>query len=567
MKYILRTLKALIIVVLITTADAQAWINSNYTAEYDYIIVGGGSAGGLVAIQLAKAGFSTLLMEAGPAHVDKNVTVPLFYTHADEDPAISFSFFPNKYIENSTQYQGKVFYSRVGAFGGCSIHNALNIVYPSKRNFDSLVRLTGDQTFSESNMREMYFKTTERNYYPLKASPGLHGKSGWFPISYYNPLKLVGLASLNLLRIIDLQLYNMFLAFVGNPKHYLNFYFAGALGNSVEGTAFVPMNVDPNTMECGNFAGYILDTANSLSNFDIWTNTSATRVIIDDDKVARAVEYKQGKYLFKASPLSTNANRQNAIGGIVKARCEVIVSAGAFNTPQLLMLSRIGDQDYLRCKSSLIGSCEQPPRPLRNVYVNKSTGPYTFNEVIGGVLRKSQPNRGELDIFTYTVAGYFPKFYVGFSQDIPKNFDSVTQIILKAHTSNPGVVRLTSGDPFDMPDINFNYFAKNGDEDIKDFTQELREVQPGFDVNTDKEIENFVRKETFGHHACCTANLGADSDSMSILDGKFRVRGVKNLRVVDATIFPAVPGYFPVLFVHMLGLKSADTILADSKVI
>ncbi|KAL1922170.1 uncharacterized protein VTP21DRAFT_9709 [Calcarisporiella thermophila] len=607
----------LLCLLLVTSSDVQAQGNAteyNYNSEYDFVVVGGGTAGGLVAIQLAKAGFKTLLMEAGPDKINNNVTVPLFFPRADEDPTISFSYFPRVYAENSTQYQSKVFYPRVGALGGCSIHNAMNIVYPHKRDFDLLVNITGDLKFSEKYMREHYFKPMERNFYPLLATPEAHGKDGWFPTSYYDPLKLLDVASFDALRITDLQLYQVFLAYLGNPAHDINGYIGDTLGNSIEGRVISPMNVDPTTSKRGKFAEYIRETAQNLSNFDIWTDTLATRVILDDNNVARGVEYKQGKYLYKASPLSSDESRKKATTGAVKARREVIISAGAFNTPQLLMLSGIGDPEHL--KSFNINARVNLPGVGKNLqdhyetsyiikfpkmfnllkgcklrdseddhcykqYSQKRSGPYTFNGILGATLRKSNEKLEEPDIFTYTLPAYFPKFYVGFAEDIAKNFDSVTRIILKAHAANPGEVRLVSADPFDMPYINFKYFEKNGAADLRDITKELKilrqeskvalalsgykEIQPGPDVNTDEEIANFIRKFAFGHHACCTAKIGANSDSTAVLDGSFRVRGVNNLRVVDASAIPRIPGYFPVLYIHMLGLKAADSIIADNR--
>ncbi|KAL1923245.1 uncharacterized protein VTP21DRAFT_9621 [Calcarisporiella thermophila] len=122
--------------------------------EYDYIVVGGGSAGGALAVELARAGYQTLLMEAGPAHLGPNSKTPGLWLRAAEDPDISFEFFTKVYEENTTQYQEANFYPRVGALGGCSIHNAMIAMYPNKRDFDLLVRLTKDSSFEESNMRK-----------------------------------------------------------------------------------------------------------------------------------------------------------------------------------------------------------------------------------------------------------------------------------------------------------------------------------------------------------------------------------------------------------------------------
>jgi choline dehydrogenase len=76
-------------------------------------------------------------------------------------------------------------------------------------------------------------------------------------------------------------------------------------------------------------------------------------------------------------------------------------------------------------------------------------------------------------------------------------------------------------------------------------------------------LEAFVEENAWGHHASCTCKIGPDDDPMAVLDSNFRVRGVKGLRVVDASVFPKIPGFFIVTSVYMIGEKAADAILAD----
>ena len=83
-------------------------------------------------------------------------------------------------------------------------------------------------------------------------------------------------------------------------------------------------------------------------------------------------------------------------------------------------------------------------------------------------------------------------------------------------------------------------------------------------TKTDEQLEEFVKNEAWGHHASSTARIGADSDPFAVLDSRFRVKGVSGLRVVDASVFPQVPGFFPVTSVYMIGEKAADVIMADN---
>ena len=90
----------------------------------------------------------------------------------------------------------------------------------------------------------------------------------------------------------------------------------------------------------------------------------------------------------------------------------------------------------------------------------------------------------------------------------------------------------------------------------------VKEELPGDDVNTDAELRDFVRYNAWGHHASCTCPIGAIADG-GVLTSDFRVHGTRGLRVVDASVFPRIPGLFVVSAVYMIGEKAADVMLAD----
>lgn len=160
-------------------------------------------------------------------------------------------------------------------------------------------------------------------------------------------------------------------------------------------------------------------------------------------------------------------------------------------------------------------------------------------------------------------------------------------ITLKAHSrNNAGTVTLRSADPRDMPVINFNYFdtgTKGDNAAAKDvqaivdgmtFSRRIfkdvipleggyTEVWPGPQV-TGEALNEFVKNEAWGHHASCTCPIGTDSDPMAVLDSKFRVRAVKELRVVDASVFPKIQGFNIALPIYMISEKASDVILADA---
>ncbi|MFO0669900.1 MAG: GMC oxidoreductase [Polyangiaceae bacterium] len=89
----------------------------------------------------------------------------------------------------------------------------------------------------------------------------------------------------------------------------------------------------------------------------------------------------------------------------------------------------------------------------------------------------------------------------------------------------------------------------------------ITEVWPGPSVATDEAIAKFVRKESWGHHACCTNKMGAPEDETAVVDAEFHVIGAEHLRVVDASVFPEIPGTFIAMPTYMLAEKAADAIL------
>ena len=91
-----------------------------------------------------------------------------------------------------------------------------------------------------------------------------------------------------------------------------------------------------------------------------------------------------------------------------------------------------------------------------------------------------------------------------------------------------------------------------------------QEVIPGPETATDDQIRDFIEVNAWGHHASCSNRMGKPSDPDAVVDSNFRVIGVENLRVVDASVFPRIPGFFIVTPIYMIAEKAADVILADA---
>ncbi|KAI0031549.1 GMC oxidoreductase-domain-containing protein, partial [Vararia minispora EC-137] len=157
--------------------------------------------------------------------------------------------------------------------------------------------------------------------------------------------------------------------------------------------------------------------------------------------------------------------------------------------------------------------------------------------------------------------------------------NAVTAVTLRARPSSRGTVRLTGPHPQDLLQIDKQHFqAPGGRTDVaalRDGVKKARalvkdsllavvidrEIFPGANFSTDEEIERHVYENIFGHHACCTAKIGADNDQYAVLDGDFNVRGVSNLRVVDISAWPNVPGFFVTTPTYMMAEKAARVII------
>ena len=177
--------------------------------------------------------------------------------------------------------------------------------------------------------------------------------------------------------------------------------------------------------------------------------------------------------------------------------------------------------------------------------------------------------------------GYFP----GFSKRVRDQPDRLTWAVLKAHTRNrAGTVRLRSADPRDTPLVNFHYFEEGDDQAGEDLDAVVKaihavrkmtapliakgwiaeELAPGPAVQGDAALADYVRNTAWGHHASCSCAIGPIEQS-GVLDSDFAVHGVPRLRVVDASAFPRIPGFFVAAAVYMIAEKAADAVLRAAK--
>ncbi|MEE9354976.1 MAG: GMC oxidoreductase [Methylococcaceae bacterium] len=595
-------------------------------AEYDYIIVGSGAGGGPLAANLARKGHKVLLMEAGGDDENDHYRIPVFHTLASEDPALRWDFFVQHYENDKAAHQdpkyselnGGIFYPRSGTLGGCTAHNAMITVYPHNSDWDYIAKITGDLSWRSDNMRQ-YFERLENCQYVDPAdpdtTPSRHGFRGWLSTNIPGKeVVLDGLKDRQLRKVILFSIKEALKQKIGLPFRRIDFDPNDwrNVKRSAEGLCKLPLSTQ-NGRRVGS-REYIKAVQQVCGNrLTVKLHSLVTKVLFDDDQNAIGVEYRHGQRLYRADR-EQKAGSEGETAQVF-ARREVILAGGAFNTPQLLMLSGVGPKEELtkhkipvkvnlpgvgknlqdRYEISVITQMKNdfsmlqgapfkspqagsPPDPFYADWL-QGKGIYTSNGVSVSFIKRSDPKQPEPDLFVFGMSGYFAGYYPGYSEKTTKHQDFFTWAILKAHThNNAGTILLKSTDPLDTPEINFRYFDEGNDdtgEDLASVVSGIRfvrkinersknfirkEVIPGEGLDSDDQLKDFIKTNAWGHHASCSCKMGDATDPLAVVDSEFRVIGTGRLRIVDASVFPKIPGFFIVSAIYMVSEKAAEVI-------
>ncbi|KAI1089025.1 hypothetical protein F5B19DRAFT_389680 [Rostrohypoxylon terebratum] len=580
-------------------------------AEYDYVIVGGGTAGNVLAarLALASANYTVAVIEAGNFYevLSGNKTQIPGHNFEEANPTnVGSSQLMTQTLHaiKTAPIQGyngrSLGYTTGMTFGGGTAANYAGYARSTIGAHNHWADLVGDDFWSWDNVYPFYKKSV--NFSP----PDFTRIESSLNITY------------------DASAYES----TGGPLHvsYGNFQgpYGPPLAEALEGQGLdniqgfssgkligygtIAAAVDPKTATRSSSETSFLQAAAGGTGLKIYPNTLAKRVVFNGTK-ATGVEVR-------ANSLTQDFSYT------LSARKEVIVSAGVWRSPQVLMVSGVGPADTLAAHGidvvvdlPAVGQNAWDHPFLAHIYkVNVETNSQIVAGNMEAVLEAEELYRdhqmGRLSSIGTGQAVSFEKYPEAVRNDVlsqetkdflstfPDDWPEANYLPLESSavpadigpddyyllygstlfaTSARGNMTISSNNTADDPIINPNWLGEESDVEmaVASFTR-LREIafnssivestySPPANVTTREQIVDWIRENSaLTYHGACTCKMGADNDTNAVVDTRARVRGTTNLRVVDASSFAIMPPGYPMAMVYMFAEKIADAILNDA---
>ena len=539
--------------------------------EYDYIIVGAGSAGCVLANRLSASGAcSVLLLEAGGSDRSPLIQVPLGYGMTFSDPKYNWMYTTEP---DPAMAQRAAFWPRGKVLGGSSSLNAMVYMRGQEGDYDAW-RDAGNPGWAWDDVLP-YFKKSEHHVWGASRH---HGANGELTVSDFSDQ--VHPLCERFLKAGDALGFGRTDDFNGDRKEGFGLWHM-TIRNGVRASA----------------ANAFLRPALARTNLTLKTHAMVNKVLMQDHS-AIGVDCTIGARQLQFT-----------------ARKEVILSCGAINSPQLLQLSGIGDSALLQAKGiPLLQHLEQVGKGLQDhvalSYFYKSKVP-TLNNTLGtwhgklaAGIRYLFTRKGPLGM-SVNQAGAFvrsraelprpnlhlyfnPLSYTASTRNLGKRFqlqkpDPFAAFLISFNTCRPtsrGSVTIRTANPLDKPRIETNFLSTEHDQrDVLEGSRMLRTIAataplaeiiqsehlPGTEVQSEEDIiADFGRRAGSVYHASCTCAMGPDP-ATSVVDARLRVHGLHKLRVIDASVFPAVTSGNTNAPTIMVAEKGSDMVVHDNR--
>jgi choline dehydrogenase len=527
--------------------------------KYDFIIVGAGSAGCVLANRLSESGkFNILLLEAGRKDTNPWIHIPLGYGKHFSNPKVNWLYTsePSDSTGNRriSQPRGKV-------MGGSSSINGLVYIRGQKEDYDEW-DVKKNKGWSYEDVLPFFCKSESNQ----NKDSIYHGKLGELCVS--NPPEKHVLADAFINAGLD----------SGYP---LNDDFNG---KKQEGFGYLQMTVK-NGLRSSAATSFI-KPIKKRKNLTIITNILATKIIFD------------GRKAIGISCLENNIKKD------FYSNKEVILTCGAINTPQLLQLSGIGESQLLESHNidvihELPGVGENLQDHYNGRIIYKTNAKNTLNDSLRSPLKGLREiiryvflRKGFLNMGSSVVAGFIktsnkitrPDLHISLilfstdkAGDALHKWSGFSIIVRLLRPKSRGYVRIKSNNPKDDPMIQPNYFMDKDDrKDLVNGFQITRKIMnsnpikkyiisehsPGNDCQSDNQIEDFLAKKGgISYHPVGTCKMG--DDKLAVVDYSLKVHGINSLRIADASIMPNIVSGNTNAPVIMIGEKAADIILKD----